>query len=81
MSKYPLDVTIQPILHPLTNLCIKSVSLQCKEKDVVGDCVKGLPGVQTDICSLSLSTVVGTPSYKAIKLVGLAFGEATFSHN
>ncbi|KAK4818846.1 hypothetical protein QYF61_020065, partial [Mycteria americana] len=45
---YPLDATIQPIPYPLNSPPIKSVSLQFREKDVVGDHVKGFTEVQID---------------------------------
>ncbi|KAK4808555.1 hypothetical protein QYF61_009858 [Mycteria americana] len=45
---YPLRVTIQPIPYPLNSPPIKSISLQFRGKDVVGDRVKGLTGVQID---------------------------------
>ncbi|KAK4818851.1 LOW QUALITY PROTEIN: hypothetical protein QYF61_020070 [Mycteria americana] len=48
IDRYPLDVTIQPIPYPLNSPPIKSVSLQFREKDVVGDCVKGFTEVQID---------------------------------
>ncbi|KAK4824175.1 LOW QUALITY PROTEIN: hypothetical protein QYF61_011472, partial [Mycteria americana] len=37
VDRYPLDVTIQPIPYPLNSPPIKSVSLEFREKDVVGD--------------------------------------------
>ena len=45
---YPLDETIQLIPHPPNSPSIKSIPLQFREKDVVGDHVKGLTEVQTD---------------------------------
>jgi len=48
MDHYPLDETIQPIPHPPNRPPIKSIFLQLREKDVVGDHVKGLTEVQTD---------------------------------
>ncbi|KAK4832304.1 LOW QUALITY PROTEIN: hypothetical protein QYF61_021703, partial [Mycteria americana] len=37
VDHYLLDVTIQPVPHPLNSPPIKSISLQFREKDVVGD--------------------------------------------
>ncbi|KAK4808270.1 hypothetical protein QYF61_020751 [Mycteria americana] len=52
------------IVHP------SNPSLQCREKDVVGDHVKGLTEVQIDdILALPLSSDVVTPSEKATRLV------------
>ncbi|GAB0185610.1 mitochondrial enolase superfamily member 1 [Grus japonensis] len=48
VDRYPLDVTIQTIPHTLNSPPIKSISLQFREKDVVGDCVKGLTEIQID---------------------------------
>ncbi|KAK4827398.1 LOW QUALITY PROTEIN: hypothetical protein QYF61_017803 [Mycteria americana] len=48
VDHFPLDVTIQPIPHPLNSPPIKSLSLQFRKKDVVGDRVKGLIEVQID---------------------------------
>ncbi|KAK4831239.1 LOW QUALITY PROTEIN: hypothetical protein QYF61_016471 [Mycteria americana] len=45
---YPLDAPIQPIPYPLNSPPIKSISLQFREKDVVGDQVKGFTEVQID---------------------------------
>lgn len=46
-----LSGTVQPIPYPLNNPPIKSISLQCREKDVVWDHAKDLPEVQIrDIC-------------------------------
>ena len=45
---YPLDMTIQSIPHPPNSPPIKSVSLQFREKDVMGDHVKELTEVQRD---------------------------------
>jgi len=53
VDHYPLAVTIQPIPHPLDSPPIKSMSLQFGEKDVVGDCVKGLTEVQIDHIHIS----------------------------
>ncbi|KAK4807049.1 hypothetical protein QYF61_018390 [Mycteria americana] len=47
VDHYPLDATIQLIPHPLNSPSIKSISLQFREKDVVGDHVKGLTEVQS----------------------------------
>jgi len=59
---YPLDATFQPIPHPPNSPPIKSISLQFREKDVVGDRVKGLTEVHIDIiCSskpVSASTLL-----------------------
>ena len=44
----PLDVIIQLIPQPNKSLPIKSISLQFREKDVVGDHVKGLTQNQID---------------------------------
>ncbi|KAK4830334.1 LOW QUALITY PROTEIN: hypothetical protein QYF61_010098 [Mycteria americana] len=46
VDRYPLDATIQPIPYPLNSPPIKSVSLQFREKDVVGDHV---PRVVTNL--------------------------------
>ncbi|KAK4818403.1 hypothetical protein QYF61_012324 [Mycteria americana] len=48
IDRYPLDATIQTIPHPPNSPPIKSVSLQFREKDVVGAHVKGLTEVQID---------------------------------
>ncbi|KAK4830182.1 hypothetical protein QYF61_008973 [Mycteria americana] len=48
VDHYCLDATIQPIPPPPNRPPIKSVSLQFREKDVVGDCVKGLTEIQID---------------------------------
>ncbi|KAK4827087.1 LOW QUALITY PROTEIN: hypothetical protein QYF61_014189 [Mycteria americana] len=48
IDHYPLDATIQPIPYPLNSPPIKSISLQFREKDVVGDHVKGFTEVQID---------------------------------
>ena len=48
VDHYPLDATIQSIPHPPNSLLVKSISFQCREKDVVGDRVKGLTEVQID---------------------------------
>ncbi|KAK4826718.1 LOW QUALITY PROTEIN: hypothetical protein QYF61_010933 [Mycteria americana] len=42
VDHYPLDVTIQPIPHPLNSPPIKSMSLQFREKDVVPQVVTNL---------------------------------------
>ncbi|PKU41222.1 hypothetical protein llap_8474 [Limosa lapponica baueri] len=47
-NHYPLDVTNQPIPHPLNSPPIKPTSLQFREKNFVGDHVKGLTEVQID---------------------------------
>ncbi|KAK4816043.1 hypothetical protein QYF61_011051 [Mycteria americana] len=46
VDHYPLDMAIQPIPYPPNSPSIKSVSLQFRDKDVVGDHVKGLTEVQ-----------------------------------
>ena len=49
-----LDVTVQP--NPFNSLCTKSISLQFRKKDIVGDNVKDFREVQTnDICSPPLN--------------------------
>ncbi|KAK4826723.1 LOW QUALITY PROTEIN: hypothetical protein QYF61_010976 [Mycteria americana] len=60
---YPLGATIQPIPYPLNSPPIKSISLQFREKDVVGDRVKGFTEVQIDDihCFFPLSTDVPAP--------------------
>ena len=55
VDPYPLDVTIQPIPHPPNSPSIKPVPFQFREKEVVGDCVKGFTEVQIgDMRSSSL---------------------------
>ncbi|PKU40563.1 testosterone 17-beta-dehydrogenase 3-like [Limosa lapponica baueri] len=41
IDHYPLDATIQMIPHPLKSSPIKSISLQFREKDMVGVHIKG----------------------------------------
>jgi len=48
IDHYPLATTIQPILHPPNSPPIKTISPQCREKDVVGDYVQGLTEIQID---------------------------------
>ncbi|KAK4828525.1 hypothetical protein QYF61_026947 [Mycteria americana] len=48
VDHYPLDATIQSIPHPLNSPSIRFISLQFREKDVVGDLVKGLTEVHID---------------------------------
>ncbi|KAK4829247.1 hypothetical protein QYF61_002533 [Mycteria americana] len=52
---------MQPIPHSPNSPPIKSISIQFKEKDVVGDHAKGLTEVQIDD--------ILTPSYKATRLI------------
>ena len=44
----PLSTDFQTIPYPLTSPPLKSVPLQFRDKDVVGDHVKGLAQVQVD---------------------------------
>ncbi|KAK4820330.1 hypothetical protein QYF61_023563 [Mycteria americana] len=67
-----LDVTIQPIPHPLNSPPIKSLSLQFREKDVVGDRVEGLMEVQID--DIQASSVI--ESQKRGSTVSLLFSRA-----
>ena len=46
IDHYPLDAIIQPIPCAPNSPPIKSIFLQSREEDVVGDCVKGLTKVQ-----------------------------------
>ncbi|PKU46894.1 hypothetical protein llap_2788 [Limosa lapponica baueri] len=48
INHYSLDVTIQPIPHPMNSSPIKFISLQFRKKDVE-DHVKGLIEVQVDV--------------------------------
>ncbi|KAK4827897.1 hypothetical protein QYF61_022320 [Mycteria americana] len=69
VDHYLLDATIQPIPHPPNSPPIKSVSLQLREEDVVGDRIEGLTEVQTTSIALPLYIDVVTPSEKATRLV------------
>ena len=48
VGHYSLDATIQTIPYPLNSPPIKSISLQFRKKDVVGNHVKGLTEIQMD---------------------------------
>jgi len=52
VEHYPLAATIQPIPYPLNGLPIKSMAPQFREKDVVGDRVKGFTKIQIDSFTL-----------------------------
>jgi len=63
-------MTIQPVPYPLNSPPIKSISLQFREKDVVGDRVKDLAEVQKgEICSSSLVHCRSHSIHKATRLV------------
>ncbi|KAK4810922.1 hypothetical protein QYF61_013330 [Mycteria americana] len=47
LAEGALDPAVYPIPYPLNSPPIKSISLQFREKDVVGDLVKGLTEVQS----------------------------------
>jgi len=64
-------MTIQLIPLQPSSPPIKSISLQFREKDAVGDRDKGLTGVQINLTSIALplSTDAVTPSQQATRLV------------
>ncbi|KAK4815207.1 hypothetical protein QYF61_021826 [Mycteria americana] len=55
IDRYPLDVTIQPVPYPLNSPPIESISPQFREKDVVGDCVKGFAELQNMDLSVNVN--------------------------
>jgi len=64
---HPLDLTLQPVLHPSNSPPIKSVSFQFGEKDVVGYHAKGLTEVK--IGDISGSSLVHWCSDNASRLL------------
>ncbi|KAK4832883.1 hypothetical protein QYF61_026433 [Mycteria americana] len=69
VDHYPLDATIQTIPHPPNSPPIKSISLQFREKDVVGD---HSPGTSPDCNDFSniMESGLATTSASSLRTLG-----------